>query len=681
MPFRVACPRCQSPYTCPDEFRGKKLACKKCQLVFQAGQPPAPPPSAVRPVPAAGQAARPVDIQARRPAPPPPAPVRAPARPPMPRVQPLRKQAVSPVLIVAGVVAVLAVGGAGAWWLWPRSAESVASQDGQDDRQDQKDAKGSGGGGMDVSYIASSFNAAVIVHPRRMLKSPVLSGLPLDQLIAPVLKASGIDPRQIEQAIALVDPMPGGNVLFLPGGIIRFAGPVDGKKLLSQGLKGAQEATFKGKTYYRGNEAMAGTKVCGYVPDDRTVVLGPEPTLQKMLSAQEAKSPLIDRLRKVDLDNDVIAVFVMAPVRPVAQELMKQAKSSLPPMFAEAATLPERLQSATVALNLSGDTLLKVDLEADSEESAGVLLNLTSAGHKQLKDLYPVFRKQLEGQAPPPVAGPIFAVLDDAVAGLGVKKDAGHVVVSLKAPKGLAELPAKLMPLVGQLMAAGPPMPPPPPPRKNIRDQAVDWVKVNNRFGPHHKIVDDTRKRLMQVGFDEGFVMKLGGGLVQSSMPTVLVGWDGELFVWPLTPAQAKAMKVPEHAVVTTNIRSAGDLGPAPPAAVLAAPRIDHANDLEPGQKITGAVTFRQLGSPRGHFALRVMYLTTGSRYIAYQQLEDMLPGNQGMLTFTFTPDRDGFKAGDLVVAVMELISYVDGERRGKAFVVSNPVATLVRFK
>src|SRR5437870_1307969 len=49
MPILVNCPQCQAAYSCPDEHRGKKLRCTKCQHVFAvpadaAGAAPAAPP-------------------------------------------------------------------------------------------------------------------------------------------------------------------------------------------------------------------------------------------------------------------------------------------------------------------------------------------------------------------------------------------------------------------------------------------------------------------------------------------------------------------------------------------------------------------------------------------------------------------------------------------------------------
>ena len=97
MPLRVLCPGCQSAFICPDDFRGKRLKCKKCERVFQVGSV-APPKSAAEPAvqtaptrravapPAAVAAPRPASVTGR------PAPVLA--------------------LVVGGVLALLVAGAA-----------------------------------------------------------------------------------------------------------------------------------------------------------------------------------------------------------------------------------------------------------------------------------------------------------------------------------------------------------------------------------------------------------------------------------------------------------------------------------------------------------------------------------------------------------------------------------------
>src|SRR5947199_83075 len=69
----------------------------------------------------------------------------------------------------------------------------------------------------------------------------------------------------------------------LPGAIIRFAEPTNGKQILTRLLKGLREERRDGKTYYRSStgEAILGLPLAGAVPDERTVLVAPEPILRK----------------------------------------------------------------------------------------------------------------------------------------------------------------------------------------------------------------------------------------------------------------------------------------------------------------------------------------------------------------------------------------------------------------
>src|SRR5205814_1711907 len=119
---------------------------------------------------------------------------------------------------------------------------------------------------------------------------------------------------------------------------------------------------------------------------------------------------------------------VVEPVRKAAAEVMKGAEKALPPPLAGASTLPDRLQSATVELNLTGDTLLRLDLEARDEKSAQVVRDLANAAYDMLKGMYPEMRKDMLKQAPPDLKEPLAGVVDDLVAGVRVSQESAHVI-------------------------------------------------------------------------------------------------------------------------------------------------------------------------------------------------------------------------------------------------------------
>jgi hypothetical protein len=552
---------------------------------------------------------------------------------------------------------------------------------------------------LDLAYIPGDFTAAVIVHPQRLLKSSLLAGLPKEELLAQATALLGIDPRKVERVVLLIEPFPGGNVAFFPAGIVRFNEDVDGKQVLTQALHGAREQKTKDKTYLQSTSpeyAMAKSPVCGYVADSRTVLVAPEPTLQKMLAATGAKSPLLDRLGGVDLDKDVVGLFVLdegegrrngPTVRQALGEIAKQGKDGLPPPLAGATTLPDRLLSATVALNLTGDTLLQVDLEAKDAESATAVHDLAKAGLDFVKQLYPEFRKNFAGQLPPDAGQPILAVFDDVAAGLSTSKNERRVLLTLKTPQGLDKLPGALMAAFQKPPPRGarpqpapmgtPPGPPAVrPPRKDLRTQMVDWIKANNAFGPEHKIVADIAKKVDALGDNQGFVMRLGPNLTKSRQQTYVIGWGSDLFAFGLTPAQAKLRPLAPAQMTYETVNQNADLGRVGEDYVLSDLNFDRADGVDVNQPVTGTVAVKVAKENEGYPSLRLTYITNNLRVTAYdhkigQSLREKAP----RLSFKFPETRE--HTGPLVM-IVEVVSYGSTDRQGMPFVSSNAVAALV---
>ena len=238
-------------------------------------------------------------------------------------------------------------------------------------------------------------------------------------------------------------PPPGGSLPDLtpfPGAIIRFTGPVNGKQILTRLLKGLREESRDGKTYYRSStgEAILGLPLAGAVPDERTVLVAPEPVLRKMLAADSgAKSPLLDRLRQTDTTDEITGIVVLEPYRTLLKAVVGPLKAELPANLADAASLPDRLVAVTAAVNLGDKTLLKVSLHADSEESVEVLDDLAFKGLNWARKVYPAFRPTLLRQIPAEVVQPALAITDQLFGGIQVTREGKRLVVRLEMPESL----------------------------------------------------------------------------------------------------------------------------------------------------------------------------------------------------------------------------------------------------
>jgi hypothetical protein len=231
------------------------------------------------------------------------------------------------------------------------------------------------------------------------------------------------------------------NVAFFPAGILHFSEPVDGKKILSGTLNELEQAQAADKSYYRSkSEKMAGVPLAGHVANERTILLAPEPTLKKMLAAHHVNSPLIDRLRKLDLDHDVSGVFVLGPFRPVVAELAKS--PDVPPQLSGLKSLDRDLDAVTLFLDVNGDKLVEIILEGTSEASANSLEMLVKAALDMGKQMYGGAQEQMQKEAvkelPPDLAPKLLRAADQiANDGIKVARRGQQVYITVDKPKGL----------------------------------------------------------------------------------------------------------------------------------------------------------------------------------------------------------------------------------------------------
>lgn len=693
-----ACAQCRTPIQVDDRHRGKQVRCPKCQAVLTV---PGPAPAApqwfvarnrqrvgpypadqLRQMAAAGQL-RPTDMLMRSgearwtpassvpglfpaaaaqavTASPAPAPVAAAAAPApagrarvalgaaragVARLKPSRYR--WPILAGAGALGLLFF--AGILYLLFRGPgkTEVASPEGKQDEPPPRKK-------LDVAFAADSFNSAVVIHPQRLLKSKAVAPLPLDKLLGPAADL-GLDPRKVEQAVLYIDPFPGGNVLFFPGAVLRFSEPVNAKEIIQKLFPGAKEASSNGKAYSTVPGIFPNFLTAVYQPDDRTVVAAPEEMFKKMLGAKPEKGPLIDRLRQVDLDNDLVAVFAVEPVRVMARLGMKDLGPRLPEEFADVMKLPDNLEAVTLSLNLSGDPFLKLDLEVRDAAAAESVASLASLGKQLLDRNYPALRKDMEKDAPPEAGPAVMKVMDGLVAGLSVRQDGMHVRAEIKSPSGLTEL-VRLAVEKPHLFATGGPG---PAGGADMTGQAVDWVRANNGFGPDDQVVKVVRDHLSKLKPGDGFVLALGAGLVKSKKATWVAGYGGKTFVFELSPEQARQAKIDESAVSVLPVAQGSF--PAGNAFALSDPKIDNADRLDAGKGVTGSVAYRLAGKEEGHASVRVVFLVGNLRVTTYTHPNG--PRDKDRLPIRTSP-LDAKYSGP-ALAFIDVVSYFDSSRTG----------------
>ncbi|HVS37607.1 MAG TPA: hypothetical protein VMS17_18740 [Gemmataceae bacterium] len=539
-----------------------------------------------------------------------------------------------------------------------------------------------------ADYLADSFTGVVAAHPKRLLASQTLAALPQREMFQS-LAVLGLDPRQAEDLLLYLDPLPGGNMLFSFGGVVRFAAPVGGKDKLLALFPGATEAKYQNQTYYRLNSQLAGAAWAVFLIDDRTAAAAPEPTLKKMLSAKGAKGPLLDRVQKASFGDDLTAIVAVEPMRALAREAAKQIPQGA--ATTTASVVGEQIDAVSVTANVSRDPMLVMDVETKSELSAQAVLKVVNSGRESLQSQYPKIRTAILNGAPPDVPPLVDQFCGDLNKSFAATANGSHVVISINQPAVTKDLVAKLGPMLRELTtgpAGNPPAPNPPPnlaPEvKDVREVGVQWVRDNNAFGPNDKIVDLASMRLnQQVGGDDGgFVAMFGARLMKSKTPTMLVGWNGEALPLTMTAEQAKLAGLADAVMTTRTLRAADDVGPEAPVGRLSDLKIEHAEALDGAAPLTGTVAFHRLRPDDADqvFSLRMVIPAGNSQITLYQHLRTRLPKEDGTLTLDFPP-ADARSMGLLngpTPVLVEVVAYLGAERQGKPLVASNPTAVLV---
>jgi hypothetical protein len=118
-----------------------------------------------------------------------------------------------------------------------------------------------------------------------------------------------------------------------------------------------------------------------------------------------------------------------------------------------------------MTIDLSGDMLLSLDLDATDDKAADEVHALLKTALGMVKDLDRQNRPDLLQQAPPDLRDPASAALDNLLAGITLAKENNHVRLQVKMPQGLPELMDKSTPLLKDLSPGPIPAPRPGAPR------------------------------------------------------------------------------------------------------------------------------------------------------------------------------------------------------------------------
>ncbi len=233
---------------------------------------------------------------------------------------------------------------------------------------DAKQTKAEGKAKIDTSYITPETTAAAVLYPRHVLTAPGMEMLPIEVITAAGKSRLGIDPLEIEQVVAIVEP-PASLQAGPPqaGIVVRMASPLAEGEILAPLWEQTQEAKIEGKTYRKAAEPMGFSIFC---PDEHTVIVAHDPLLHKILDNHAKPKPgkMAKFLGRLSDPPDASAVLLVEPIRPLITQSF--AKEPVPMPFQDVKRIPELLNSIGAKANFTGDMAMSLTLRATDEKAA-----------------------------------------------------------------------------------------------------------------------------------------------------------------------------------------------------------------------------------------------------------------------------------------------------------------------
>lgn len=225
-------------------------------------------------------------------------------------------------------------------------------------------------------FVTPEAVAALVAQPRRAFEGPGAELYPREIVSAAAKQQLGIDPLEIDQLVAFVEsPNEPGPPPF--GVVLRMSKPQDRQTLLPMLLQQTQPATLSnGRPFLR---AAAPGLPSVMLPNDRTIVIAPEPMLEKMMKPAAADSPLLKLLRATPNDRHLTFIATLDPVRGQIEAALGQTPP-LPPPLERFKQLPSLVSSLELRVNVTGQFDAEMIFRAANAQNAEQTREMLSSG-------------------------------------------------------------------------------------------------------------------------------------------------------------------------------------------------------------------------------------------------------------------------------------------------------------
>jgi hypothetical protein len=302
--------------------------------------------------------------------------------------------------------------------------------------------------GTGLSMIPPSAFMAVFARPRAIVESPALADTFQGDFLRDFVQQRVVNPHEEERYLWLFwgsgptpQPLPAQCVVgrYIEGYKARQLLETYWEPATRSTGRGIQERIWEGVTYYR--PPLPGN-VAAYLPDERTLLLTAEASLQYLLTAAGEPGPLADKARKLDLEKHAVVVLVVDSFEPHVEAALASMEKSLPSPLRGIAALAGSTKTNSLSVDLDGDVTASLVLEA--KEPGGVA-TLAAAARDWVAGAENAFAPSGEPapgsaqQARPPLSMLLSSLFHTAE----VVEEPGQVVVRFRRPKDFGVLLAR----------------------------------------------------------------------------------------------------------------------------------------------------------------------------------------------------------------------------------------------
>jgi hypothetical protein len=239
--------------------------------------------------------------------------------------------------------------------------------------------------------------AAVVLYPRRVLKSDAMAKLDVKTMASEFEKVEGFSPFEFEQLVILAGPRVAGSWFPKLAAIGRLREPHDGGQLagtwVGPDLLGEDEVVGH-KYFHRKAAPRIGDDpdVFGLsMFDSHTFVLSSETWLPKIFSSRSAKSLLISELSASDPSDDATIIFTNTDAAKAMIADAMPAKSLTEPLKA-VGNLPDLLRVAKLSIWTNPEISLKLTLSGNDDDAAGKMARMIKSFQQSAQDFLPMVK-------------------------------------------------------------------------------------------------------------------------------------------------------------------------------------------------------------------------------------------------------------------------------------------------